>query len=133
MFNPYQYQNLMKQKEMIDAQLNAMQMPNININNMTQPNNYDFNGRWVNSADEAKGIANNNLPLILFDRNNPIFYMKNMDGSFKTYKFEEVIEQPQISSEQKILELEEKINAILGALQPNTGKINTDKAPKEDK
>ena len=63
------------------------------------------------------GVANNNLPLIMFDRNNPIFYMKNMDGSFKTFRFEEVLEQPQINNDARIDALENKINTILNALQ----------------
>ena len=127
MFNPYQSRmdSLLQQKQMLEQQMTALQqyqqMPNININNMPQPNNFDFNGRWVNSKDEAMGVANNNLPLIMFDRNNPIFYMKNMDGSFKTFRFEEVLEQPQINNHARIDALENKINTILNALQqPST-------------
>lgn len=123
MFNPYQSRmdSLLQQKQMLEQQMTALQqyqqMPNININNMPQPNNFDFNGRWVNSKDEAMGVANNNLPLIMFDRNNPIFYMKNMDGSFKTFRFEEVLEQPQINNDARIDALESKINTILNVLQ----------------
>lgn len=127
MFNPYQSRmdSLLQQKQMLEQQMTALQQyqqkPNININNMPQPNNFDFNGRWVNSKDEAMGVANNNLPLIMFDRNNPIFYMKNMDGSFKTFRFEEVLEQPQINNDARIDALENKINTILNALQqPST-------------
>lgn len=127
MFNPYQSRmdSLLQQKQMLEQQMTALQqyqqMPNININNMPQPNNFDFNGRWVNSKDEAMGVANNNLPLIMFDRNNPIFYMKNMDGSFKTFRFEEVLEQPQINNDARIDALESKINTILNVLQqPST-------------
>ena len=131
MFNPYQSRmdSLLQQKQMLEQQMTALQqyqqMPNININNMPQPNNFDFNGRWVNSKDEAMGVANNNLPLIMFDRNNPIFYMKNMDGSFKTFRFEEVLEQPQINNDARIDALESKINTILNALQQPS--INTSK------
>ena len=131
MFNPYQSRmdSLLQQKQMLEQQMTALQqyqqMPNININNMPQPNNFDFNGRWVDSKDEAMGVANNNLPLIMFDRNNPIFYMKNMDGSFKTFRFEEVLEQPQINNDARIDALESKINTILNALQQPS--INTSK------
>lgn len=131
MYNPYQSRldSLMQQRNMIDNQLNSLQqyqqMPNININNMTPTGNYDFNGRWVNSAEEAKNLANNNLPSIFLDRNNPIFYMKNMDGTFRTFKFEEVLEQPQINNDARIDALESKINTILNALQQPS--INTSK------
>lgn len=123
MYNPYQsrLESLMQQRSMIDNQLNSLQqyqqMPNININNMTPTGNYDFNGRWVNSAEEAKNLANNNLPSIFLDRNNPLFYMKNMDGTFRTFKFEEVIEQPQPNNDERINALEDKLNTILNALQ----------------
>lgn len=123
MYNPYQsrLESLMQQRSMIDNQLNSLQqyqqMPNININNMTPTGNYDFNGRWVNSAEEAKNLANNNLPSIFLDRNNPVFYMKNMDGTFRTFKFEEVIEQPQPNNDERINALEDKLNTILNALQ----------------
>lgn len=136
MFNPYgqnRLDNLIQQKNMIEQQIQSlqqMQMPPININNnMTStPNNYDGNFKWVDNQEQAKQVANNNLPLILFDRNNPIFYMKNIDGSFKTFKFEEVIEQPQISSDARIDALENKINTILSALQqPNTNTSNQEK------
>lgn len=136
MFNPYgqnRLDNLIQQKNMIEQQIQSlqqMQMPPININNnMTPPqNNYDGNFKWVENEDQAKQVANNNLPLILFDRNKPIFYMKNIDGSFKTFKFEEIIEQPQISSDARIDALENKLNTILNALQqPNTNTPNQDK------
>lgn len=143
MFNPYgqnRLDNLIQQKNMIEQQIQSlqqMQMPPININNnMTpQPNNYDGNFKWVDNQEQAKQVANNNLPLILFDRNNPIFYMKNIDGSFKTFKFEEVIEQPQISNDDRINALENKINTILNALQqPNTNTPNQEKqAPQRAK
>lgn len=127
MYNPYQsrLESLMQQRSMIDNQLNSLQqyqqMPNININNMTPTGNYDFNGRWVNSAEEAKNLANNNLPSIFLDRNNPLFYMKNMDGTFRTFKFEEVIDQPQPNNDERINALEDKLNTILNALQqPST-------------
>lgn len=95
MYNPAQARvdSLLQQKQMIEQQINALsqyQMPPININNNMTPNmpngSFDFNGKWV---------ANNNLPLILFDKNEPVFYMKNLDGSFKTFKFTEVVDQPQ--------------------------------------
>ena len=110
--NPYMY--------------NPYGQPSVNVNNMLPSNNnFDFNGRFVNSKEEAMGVANNNLPLILFDRNNPLMYMKNLDGSFKTYKIEEIVEQPQANTDARIDDLETKINTVLSLLQQqsvnNTG------------
>ena len=143
MYNPYnqtRLDSLAQQKALIEqqmAQLQQMQMPPININNnMTPtPNNYDGNFKWVDNQEQAKQIANNNLPLILFEKNKPVFHMKNIDGTFKTFKFEEVIEQPQISNDDRIDALENKINTILNALQqPNTNTPNQEKqAPQRAK
>lgn len=119
--------SLMQQRQLLDQQINALsqyQVPPININNnMTPaPSNYDFNGKWVTSEQEAKGVANNNLPLILFDKNEPVFYMKNLDGSFKKYKFMEVVEQKE---EDRIGALEAKLNAILASMANNTAQAET--------
>lgn len=132
-FNPYnqnRLDNLMQQKNMIEQQIQSlqqMQVPPININNnipsnnMTPQTNYDGNFKWVDGEEQARQVANNNLPLILFDNNNPIFYMKNVDGTFKKYQFTEIIDQPQESMEDKINALEGKFNALLKRLsQPNT-------------
>ena len=100
-YNPMQSRvdSLMQQKAMIEQQLQSLQqmnVPNININNIPSnptPSNFDFNGKWVDGEEQARNVANNNLPLILFDNNNPVFYMKNMDGAFKKFKFEEIKEE----------------------------------------
>ena len=49
--------------------------------------------------------------------------MKNMDGSFKKYRFSEIVEQPQPNTDEKINALESKLNAILEQL--SQGNINT--------
>lgn len=94
---------------------NPYGQPNINVNNMMpqQPTNFDFNGRWVETIEEARNVASNNLPVVMFDKNKPLFYMKGVDGTFKTYEFKEVIEQKETD---RIDALEDKINAILGML-----------------
>lgn len=136
MYNPLQnrMESLMQQRQMIENQMQALQqyqnVPPININNNMQPNqvpfgnSFDFNGKWVQNEQEAKGIANNNLPLILFDQNEPVFYMKNMDGSFKKFRFEEMKEQPQANpSNERMDMIEGKLNALIDTLT-KTG-VNT--------
>ena len=127
-YNPLQgrIDYLTQQKAMIEQQLQSLQqttMPSININNMAPTNNngtnYDGNFKWVDGEEQAKQIANNNLPLILFDNNNPMFYMRNMDGSFKKFKFQEVIDATPTTNSQvetKINDLEAKLNTIIKAL-----------------
>lgn len=139
---------LNQQRQMIEQQLqslNQMSVPPININNnMTPPTpmvNFDFNGKWVDSEEQAKQVANNNLPLILFDNNQNMFYMKSVDGSFKKFKFEEVVDVPiqTASSDPRVDELERKMDMILNALQtPNqqTGTnshVNTETSVTEPK
>lgn len=125
-YNPMQSRidSLVQQKQMIDNQLQSLQqyanIPPININNQitpNSPNTFDFNGKWVNSEQEARQFANSNLPTILFDNNNPIFYMKNMDGTFKKFRFEEIIEnQPINDVDNRINNLENKMNELINAL-----------------
>ena len=144
-YNPIQarMESLMQQKQMIEQQMNSLQgmnVPAININNNTTPSqpqtNYDGNFKWVDGEEQARQVANNNLPLILFDNNNPMFYMKNVDGSFKKFRFEEVIDapvqtvDPQI--ENRMTALEGKLNDILTALsgQSTQSQTNTQAAEK---
>ena len=120
MYNPYQ-DNLIKQKAMIEQQLQQLnQMPPININNQFQQlpqSNFDFNGKWVSDENEAKQTVSNNLPLILFDKENPIFYMKANDGSLKKYSFSEIKEENRESDiERKVNQLDDKLNQLLKAL-----------------
>lgn len=130
-YNPMQARadSLMQQKQMIEQQLQQLQqysnIPPININNQITPTSqqsYDFNGKWVNNEQEARQFANTNLPTILFDNNEPIFYMKNMDGSFKKFRFSEIVEQEKPSADSRIDALEGKMNAILDALGKNDEK-----------
>ena len=125
-YNPVQSRvdSLIQQKAMIEQQLQSLQqmnVPNININNMPSnpvPSNFDFNGKWVDGEEQARNIANNNLPLILFDNNNPVFYMKNMDGAFKKFKFEEIKEEKvENANNERMDMLEAKMDTILKALQ----------------
>lgn len=49
----------------------------------------DFNCKWVNNEQEARNMMVNSLPSIMLDRNDSVFYMKSLDGSFKKYRFQE--------------------------------------------
>ena len=137
-YNPIQARidSLMQQKQMIEQQMNSLQgmgVPAININNNTTPSqpsvNYDGNFKWVDGEEQAKQIANNNLPLILFDNNNPMFYMKNVDGSFKKFRFEEIIDAPLQNTdpqlETRMTALEGKLNDILTALSGQSAPTQT--------
>lgn len=128
---------LNQQRQMIEQQLNSlnqMSVPPININNNMTPSpmvNFDFNGKWVDSEEQAKQVANNNLPLVLFDNNQNMFYMKSVDGSFKKFKFEEVIDVPVQASgtDPRVDELERKMDMILSALQGTNSTTGTNTSP----
>lgn len=143
-YNPIQARmdSLMQQKQMIEQQLNSLQgmsMPAININNNTTPaapsGSYDGNFKWVDNEEQARQVANNNLPLILFDNNNPMFYMKNVDGTFKKFKFQEVKDTPSPNVdpqlEQRMNLMETKLNDIINALTSNKEQSNTNTTPSE--
>lgn len=128
---------LNQQRQMIEQQLqslNQINVPPININNNMTPSpmvNFDFNGKWVDSEEQAKQVANNNLPLVLFDNNQNMFYMKSVDGSFKKFKFEEVIDVPVQTSatDPRVDELERKMDMILSALQGTNSTTGTNTSP----
>lgn len=133
MYNPIndRINNLMNQKQMIESQLQNIQqlanIPPININNQITPNMAlnDFNGKWVNNEQEARNMMVNGLPSIMLDRNDSVFYMKSLDGSFKKYRFQEETEPKKDNIEQRLDKLEAM---ILGLTNGNN--INT-KAEKE--
>ena len=140
-YNPMQSRvdSLMQQKAMIEQQLQSLQqmnVPNININNIPSnpvPSNFDFNGKWVDGEEQARNIANNNLPLILFDNNNPVFYMKNTDGAFKKFKFEEIKEEKvENANNERMDMLEAKMDTILKALQGEPQQVQQN-VPSEQK
>lgn len=121
MFNPYQ-NDLIRQKALIEQQLQqSNQVPPININNqfsqLPQEQSFDFNGRWVSDENEARRAVNNNLPLILFDREAPVFYMKSTDGNLKKYTFKEVEDKPRNTElESRVNQLDQKLDKLLNAL-----------------
>lgn len=133
MYNPIndRINNLMNQKQMIESQLQNIQqlanIPPININNQITPNMAlnDFNGKWVNNEQEARNMMVNGMPSIMLDRNDSVFYMKSLDGSFKKYRFQEETEPKKDNIEQRLDKLEAM---ILGLTNGNN--INT-KAEKE--
>ena len=123
--------NLMNQKQMIESQLQNIQqlanIPPININNQITPNMglNDFNGKLVNNEQEARNMIVNGLPIIMLDRNDSVFYMKSLDGSFKKYRFQEETEPKKDNIEQRL----DKLEAMILSLTSGTN-INT-KADKE--
>lgn len=132
---------LLQQKQYLEQQINQLQqysnVPPININNQITPQQqsntqaFDFNGRWVDGKDQALNVANNNLPLILLDKNNPYLYLKNMDGSFKTFQLSEVIEEEHGNkvAEERMDKIENKLDSLIRALnsqnQPMQANIPT--------
>lgn len=149
MYNPIQakYENLMQQKQMIENQMQMLQsynVPPININNqISQPSgNYDFNGKWVSTEQEARNISNTNLPTIMFAKDEQIFYMKDMSGTFRKYSYSEIEERVEPTVDDRINGLETKLNSILNALgvngneqvniQSNDGEQSSDANTKSD-
>lgn len=119
-YNPLQsqYDLLNRRRQELDSQMamiqNQMnQQPPINqtfqITSPQQPminTQFDFNGKVANGIEEAKKVSCNNLPVIIMDANEPKFYMRNLDGSFKTYTFQEYIEpEPEKSTNNSEIEL----------------------------
>lgn len=67
--------------------------------------------KWVNSYDEVKA-ANVYVATIFMDKNKPRFYMKDENGSVKSFDFTEVEELDE--KDIKIRELENRIKELEG-------------------
>lgn len=88
------------QPQMAPIQQTFIQTPPMSYQN-------DFNAKWVASYDEAKS-TNVPQPTIFMNKEQPEFYMKQPDGTMKSYKFIE-IPSPEEAKDLKIKELEETI------------------------
>lgn len=122
MYNPYnQYRidsidNQIKSLEQQRAMLSQVPVVN-NYLNTAPPSNYDFNGIWASSEDEARQVASANLPIIIMNKNDSKFYIKNLDGSFKTYSFSEEAEKPKVDTAKEINDLKMSVAALNDAVQ----------------
>ena len=135
MYNPYapmqqRYDTLMQQKNMIDNQLQQLQsynqIPNVTINNgMPTQCDYDFNGRYVSSIDEARNLIADNKPILAIDRNEPFVYM-NTNGNIVKYRLEEVLEESSTNNiDERLNALESKFDTLLETLnKPKRGNKN---------
>lgn len=88
-------------------------------NNVT----FDFNGMWVKDFEEAKKVMGANLPLMLLDQEQPLLYVRDLQGNFKIYELTEKQVQPEKTADDKLDSLEakfndlsDKFNQLLGAL-----------------
>lgn len=62
----------------------------------------------------------NGLPSIMLDRNDSVFYMKSLDGSFKKYRFQEETEPKKDNIEQRLDKLEAMILGLKDGSNINT-------------
>lgn len=85
---------------------NLGQTPPIQQNFITPSFVSDFDAKWVNSLEEAKGMFINR-DTIFINRNDKTFYLRKTDGELKKYKFEEIIDLDE--KDLRIKELEEKL------------------------
>lgn len=124
-FNPLQarYDMLNRQKQEIDNQMSMLQgqMTQTPINQtfqiaspQPQQNNtqFDFNGKVANGLEEAKKVTCESLPVIIMDSKEPKFYMRNLDGSFKTFRFEECEEPPKQENNNEIQAIKQQLQAL---------------------
>lgn len=106
---------------------------------------FDFNGMWVKNFDEAKKVMGANLPLMLLDQEQPLLYVRDLQGNFKVYELTEKQVQPEQTADAKLDSLEakfndlsDKFNQLLGALtasqevqNESTKKRNTKTSPEQ--
>lgn len=148
-YNPMQYQQY--QLDSLDNQIQMLNQRKAMLQQQMQPapiqqtfiqqpaqsaspqNTFDFNGKWVNGIEEAKQLAGDHLPLLIFDKSNSTFYMKQLDGSMLAYEYKPVpMVDPKDAEIQQLKQQLAQIQSQLdnaAAAAPNS-EVEEPKAPK---
>lgn len=115
----------------IRNQIQSNQPPMIQQNFMQQAFHSDFDAKWIENKNEI-----NNIPVtrdsIFMDKNNPIFYLKDVNGNIKAYDFTEHIEKDEKDIEieklkKEIEDLKKEMSKDESVIQPKTkSKSNVD-------
>lgn len=126
MYNPNSMymQDLMNMRERIDQQMRQaqqqyqqpMQQPTaINQTFQLAPNQNlnDLDGKYANNIDEVKNTLTLKNTLFI-DKESKNLWIKNADGTIKTYTLTEVIELDE--KDKQILALQEQINQLKGVV-----------------
>ena len=138
-------QDLQNMRDRIDNQMRQMQQfqqpqmqqPSINQTFQLAPNQNlnDLDGKYANNIDEVKNTLTLKNTLFI-DKENKNLWIKNADGSIKTFTLTEVVELDE--KDKQILELQKQIEELKGVVlngkqsgfnnvvQPNTNAKSTD-------
>ena len=116
-------QDLQNMRDRIDNQMRQiqqfqqpqMQQPAINQTFQLAPNQNinDLDGKYATNIDEVKNTLTLKNTLFI-DKENKNLWIKNTDGSIKTFTLTEVVELDE--KDKQILALKEEINQLKGAV-----------------
>lgn len=125
MYNPNNMymQDLQNMRDRIDNQMRQiqqfqhpqMQQPAINQTFQLAPNQNvnDLDGKYANNIEEVKNTLTLKNTLFI-DKENKNLWIKNADGSIKTYTLTEVIELDE--KDKQILELQKQLEEMKGVI-----------------
>lgn len=125
MYNPNSMymQDLQAMRDRIDQQMRQaqqqfqpqMQQPAINQTFQLAPtsNINDLDGKYANSIDEVKNTLTLKNTLFI-DKENKNLWIKNADGTIRTFTLSEVIELDE--KDKQIIELQKQIEKLKGAV-----------------
>lgn len=116
-------QDLQNMRDRIDNQMRQMQQfqqpqmqqPSINQTFQLAPNQNlnDLDGKYANNIEEVKNTLTLKNTLFI-DKENKNLWIKNADGSIKTFTLTEVVELDE--KDKQIIELKKQIEELKGAV-----------------
>lgn len=126
-------QDLQNMRDKIDKQMQQMQQfnqnqmqqqpaPNVTQNFQLAPNptNSELESKYVNNIDEVKNTFVMKTGIFL-TKDFSTLWIKNVDGTIKTFKTEEIIELDE--KDREILDLQRQVNELKGMIN-NDNKSN---------
>lgn len=116
-FNPmnqYQLNNMIQQRDLLNAQINSMNQQYSTQQFNPQPQ-YDFVGKWIDDESQTTNMINqfSGQPIAMFEKNTNRFHMSN-NGVIETYEYNRVDKRSPSNDENSRLEaLEEKFDQLV--------------------
>lgn len=116
-------QDLQNMRDRIDNQMRQMQQfqqpqmqqPSINQTFQLAPNqaNSELDGKYANSIEDVKNTLTLRNTLFI-DKDNKTLWVKNVDGSIKTYTLTEVVELDE--KDKQIIALQKQLEELKGVV-----------------
>ena len=124
---PYNYmQDLQNMRDRIDNQMRQLAQPQPITQNFQISNIGDLEGRYANDINEVKNTFVTKLGLFI-SKDYSTLWIKDVSGSIRTFKTEEVIELDE--KDKQINELKTELERVKGELENAKSNVENDVKP----